>query len=124
VANSKPSKVDRIPVVYPGSKSQPTHVDPQADFTLILALTPLTPEERAAQTRRALEVLASYDALDLADALGLSGERSRPPAVSASSVPCLTGIGQPCIAAKSGQPWNGYHRGRQRRAQELREAAA
>ena len=67
------------------------------------------------------------DARLVLDMLGLLEQSARPVSVSPSSVPCpqcLTGIGQPCIAAKTGQPWNGYHRSRQRQAQELREAAA
>ena len=102
-------------------------IDPLGAGEGMLVLAQMTDAERAERDALAVRGLIRRGAADLVDVLGLGARTVRPAVVSPSSVPCpqcTSRIGQPCIAAKSGQPWNGYHRGRQRRAQELREAAA
>lgn len=63
--------------------------------------------------------------------LGLDALKAKPappaPPAPPSSVPCPEcpgRIGEPCISAKSGKPWNGYHTARRRKANQEKGAAA
>jgi hypothetical protein len=123
-------KVERIPVDYPGSDPARHQMSPSNDFTgkgselVIPALPPGVREERDAAAVRGLR---RRGAEDLIDVLGLGVPEPRPVRVSATSVPCpqcKAPIGSPCVSEKTGHPFNGWHRGRSRRAQELREATA
>jgi hypothetical protein len=129
VSNRKPrSKADRIPVSYSGS--DPAQTSPSNDFTgggAELHIPLLSPDEREARNAAAVRYLLRRDAADLIDVLGLGAPSARPVRVPASSVPCpqcKAPIGSPCVSEKTGHPFNGWHRGRSRRAQDLREATA
>lgn len=126
MASFKPrSKSDRMPVQYPGQK-QPSRDVRGGDAGAVLTLTPLTEAERDARTVRALLVLESYGALDLADMLGLAAVPERVADAGQLDVPCPQCTAQPGVwcTAESGEPYRQGHRGRHRRAQELREAMA
>ena len=125
VSHRPRSEVERLPLDFEKPRKAKENV-PQ-DFAAVLTLSPLTDDEQAARKGRALEVLASYHAGDLAEMLGLTGVPAPARPVSVLSVPCpqcLAVAGQPCVSAKSGQPWKGNHRGRQRRAAETRDERA
>lgn len=79
-----------------------------------------------------LGILDEDGVRDLVRYLGLDALKAEPaipaPPASPSSVPCPQcpgRIGEPCISAKSGKPWNGYHTSRRRKAnQEQQEKGA
>jgi len=121
VVNRKPpSEVDRMPSDYDKPrKQQPSAPD---DYGAVLTLAPLGDAEREARTRRALAVLASYGAEDLAPMLGLvdlpeTGPHVTGP-INVACPQCHVPAGRRCISTISGDDLGANHRGRQRRAAE------
>lgn len=120
--------VERLPADFEEPRQQ-HQMSPSNDFTgggselVIPVLPPGVREERDAIAVRGLR---RRGAEDLIDVLGLGAAPARLVRVSPSSVSCpqcRAAAGSSCVSAKSGNPFNGWHRGRSRRAQELREAA-
>jgi hypothetical protein len=120
VSRKPPSEVDRMP----GDYEQPRKQQPAApdDFGAVLTLTPLDATERDARTARALAVLRSYGAEDLAPMLGLVDLPEAGPHVSGpinvACPQCAVPAGTRCISITSGDDLGAHHRGRQRRAAE------
>jgi hypothetical protein len=128
VSSRKPQgKVERLPVDYAEPRKQPL-VEQHTDYGSALTLAPLTETERQSRKDRALAVLESFRALDLADALGLSEPPAHPAPVliGTTAVPCpqcgkAAGI---VCSSKAGGAYKHGHQARRLLAQELREAAA
>jgi hypothetical protein len=126
VANRKPpSEVDRMPLDFEQPRKQQTAPD---DAGAVLTLTPLSDAERVARTGRALAVLASYDADDLAPMLGLTDLPETGPNVSGpinvTCPQCRVPAGNRCVSMSSGDAIGHHHVARQRRAAQAKGAAA
>lgn len=100
-------------------------VDPVPNREGTLTIPKLAAEEREARNQAAVRYLTRRGATDLIDVLGL-GEPEQRRGFGTLSVPCpqcQEPAGSPCVGEAGGKYPRG-HRGRARRAQELREAAA
>jgi hypothetical protein len=123
VASRKPpSEVDRMP----GDYEQPRKPQPAVpdDFGAVLTLTPLGEQERVARAGRALAVLSSYGADDLAPMLGLvdlpeTGPHIAGP-INVACPHCNAPAGTRCVST-SREPSDKPHTARRRRAAEAKE---
>lgn len=117
------SKSDRLPVKYEGQSQH--QMSPSNDFAATISVPVLPPEEREARNAAAVRYLTKRGATDLIDILGLGVPEERR-GFGQLTVPCpqcQEPPGSPCVGEAGGKYSRG-HRGRHRRAQELREAAA
>lgn len=120
--------VERLPVDYetPRPPEKGHQMSPAGDFGATLAI-PSMPAGRL-EDRNAIAVrgLRRRGAEDLIEVLGLAGPPAPPAPTGVTAVPCPQcgkPVGVPCETDTGGRYARG-HRGRARRAQELREAAA
>jgi hypothetical protein len=124
VASRKPpSEVDRMP----GDYNEPRRQQPAApdDFGSALTLAPLSDADRALRTGRALAVLRSYNAEDLAPMLGLvdlpeTGPHIAGP-INVACPHCNAPAGTRCVSTASREPSDKPHTARRRRAAQAKE---